>query len=131
MPIINLTPTERLISTPRTWEWQLLKIRKDRLSGEPSEIWNFFRNYTSLESALADVVNARIRTSKHKDIFNAIQEFKDLMAGVSKATTESLMNDAKGITEHIEGRHKSWHKIVNRQLFRNMLQRYFQARHLE
>lgn len=102
MPIINLTPTERLISTPRTWEWQLLKIRKDRLSGEPSEIWNFFRNYTSLESALADVVNARIRTSKHKDIFNAIQEFKDLMAGVSKATTESLMNDAKGITEHIE-----------------------------
>ena len=28
MPIINLTATERLISTTRTWEWQRLKIRK-------------------------------------------------------------------------------------------------------
>jgi hypothetical protein len=37
MPVINLTPTERLISTPRTWEWQRLNLRKDRHTGEPSE----------------------------------------------------------------------------------------------
>lgn len=102
MPIINLTPTERLISTQRTWEWQHLKIRKNRLTGEPSESWDFYRNYTSLESALADVVNARIRTSKHQDIGKAIQETKDTMASISKAITQSLMKDVKVITEHIE-----------------------------
>ena len=68
MPIINLTPTERLISTPRTWEWQRLKIRKHRLTAELIESWDFYRNYTSLESALTDVANVRIRTSKHEDI---------------------------------------------------------------
>jgi hypothetical protein len=102
MPIINLTPTERLISTPRTWEWQHLKIRKDRLSGEPSESWEFSRNYTSLESALADVVNVRIGTSKHKDIGKAIKEVKDAMAKVSKDITRSLMDDVKAITEEIK-----------------------------
>lgn len=102
MPIIKLTPTERLISTTRTWEWQRLKIRKNRLTGEPAESWDFYRNYTSLESALADVVNVRIRTSKHQDIGKAIQETKDAMASVSKAVTQSLMNDVKAITEEIE-----------------------------
>lgn len=102
MPIINLTPTERLISTPRTWEWQRLKLRKDRHTGEPSESWEFFRNYTSLESALTDVVNVRIRTSKHQDIGKAIQEVKDSMASVSKAITQSLMNDVQAISEEIK-----------------------------
>jgi hypothetical protein len=102
MPIINLTPTERLISTPRTWEWQRLKMRKNRLTGEPSESWEFFRNYTSLENALTDVVNVRIRTSKHQEIGKAIQEVKDAMASVSKAITGSLMNDVQAIGEYIE-----------------------------
>ena len=102
MPIINLTPTERLISSPRSWEWQHLKKRKDRHTGEPSESWEFFRNYTSLESALTDVVNANIRTSKHQDIGKAIQEVKDAMASVSKAITQSLMNDVHAIVEEIE-----------------------------
>jgi uncharacterized alpha-E superfamily protein len=102
MPIINLTPTERLISTPRSWEWQYLKLRKDRLTGEPSESWEFFRNYTSLESALTDVVNVRIRTSKHQDIGEAIQEVKDSMASVSKAITQSLVNDVQAINEEIK-----------------------------
>ena len=102
MPVINLTPTERLISTPRTWEWQRLKLRKDRLTAEPSESWEFFRNYTSFESALTDVVNVRIRTSKNQDIGKAIQEIKDAMAKVSKAITRSLMDDVKAITEEIE-----------------------------
>lgn len=43
MPIIYLSPTERLTSTLRTWEWQRLKIRKDRLTGEPSESWDFLK----------------------------------------------------------------------------------------
>jgi hypothetical protein len=102
MPIIYLSPTERLTSTLRTWEWQRLKIRKDRLTGEPSESWDFFRNYTSLESALADVVNIYIRTSKHQDIAKAIQDVKDLMARVTKAITHSLINDVKVISEQFE-----------------------------
>jgi hypothetical protein len=102
MPVINLTPTERLISTPRTWEWQRLRLRKDRHTGEPSESWEFYRNYTSLESALADVVNVRIRTSKHQDIVMAVQEVKDAMASVSKSITQSLMNDVKAINEAIK-----------------------------
>ncbi len=107
MPVINLTPTERLISTPRTWEWQRLKIRKDRHTGEPSESWDFYRNYTSLESALADVVNVRIRASKHQDIGKALQEVKDGMAGVSKAITKLLMNDVQAINEAIKKVDKS------------------------
>lgn len=102
MPIINLTPTERLISTPRTWEWQHLKLRKDRLTGEPSQSWDFYRNYTSLESALADVVNVRIRISKHEDIRQAIQEVKDAMASLSKAITQPLMNDVRAISEKFD-----------------------------
>ena len=102
MPIIKLTPTERLISTSRTWEWQHLKTRKHRITKEPVESWDFFRNYTSLESALSDVVNTRIRTSKHEDIAKAIQEVKDWMASLSKALTQSLMNDVTAITEQVE-----------------------------
>ena len=102
MPIINLTPTERLISSPRSWEWQHLKKRKDRHTGEPSESWEFFRNYTSLESALSDVVNVRIRTSKHQDIVRAIQEVKDAMASLSKAITQPLMNDVRAISEKFD-----------------------------
>ncbi len=102
MPIINLTPTERLISTPRTWEWQRLKIRKHRLTAELIESWDFYRNYTSLESALTDVANVRIRTSKHEDIRQAIQEVKDAMASVSKALTQPLMNDVRTISEQFE-----------------------------
>jgi len=102
MPIINLTPSERLILTPRTWEWQQLKIRKDRHTGESSESWEFFRNYTSLESALVDVVNIGIRTSKHKDIGKAVQEVKDAMASISKAISHSLLSDVKALSEQIE-----------------------------
>jgi hypothetical protein len=102
MPIINLTPTERLISTPRTWEWQHLKLRKNRITGEPSQSWDFYRNYTSFESALADVVNVRIRISKHEDIRLAIHEVKDAMASLSKAITQPLMNDVKAISEKFE-----------------------------
>jgi hypothetical protein len=102
MPIISLTPTERLISTTRTWEWQRLKIRKHRITAEPIESWDFYRNYTSLESALTDVVNVRIRTSKHEDIRQAIQEVKNAMASVSKALTQPLMNDVRAISKKFE-----------------------------
>ena len=102
MPIINLTATERLISTPRTWEWQRLKIRKHRITAEPIESWGFYRNYTCLESALTDVVNACIRTSKHEDIRQAIHEVKDAMASVSKALTQPLMNDVEAISKKFE-----------------------------
>lgn len=102
MPIIKLTPTERLISTPRTWEWQHLKARKHRITKELIESWEFHRNYTSLESALMDVVNTRIRTSKHKDIGMAIQEVKDWMASLSKALTQSLIDDVVEVSKHFE-----------------------------
>ncbi len=101
MPIIELTSTERLISTPRTWEWQYLKARKHRITKELVESWEFHRNYTSLESALTDVVNTRIRTSKREDIGKAIQEVKDWMASLSKALTQSLMNDVTTITDKV------------------------------
>jgi hypothetical protein len=102
MPIINLSPNERLVSTPRTWEWQRLRIRKHRLTAESVESWDFYRNYTSLESALSDVANVRIRASKHEDIRNAIQEVKDAMASISKAITQPLMKDVKAISKKFE-----------------------------
>ena len=107
MPIINLTPTERLISTPRTWEWQHLKTRKHRITKESIDSWDFHRNYTSLESALIDVVNSRIRTSKHEDIGMAIRDVKDWMASLSKALTRSLIEDSKDVANQFEGEVKN------------------------
>ena len=102
MPIINLNPNERLVSTPRTWEWQRLRVRKHRLTAESIESWDFYRNYTSLESALSDVANVRIRISKHEDICKAIHEVKDALASISKAITEPLINDVRAISKKFE-----------------------------
>jgi hypothetical protein len=106
MPVIKLSATQRLISTTRTWEWQHLRIRKHRKTGEPIEEWDFFRNYTSLESALTDVVNVGIRVSKHEDILEAVQEVNNAMASVSKALTHPIMEVVKAITEKVEAIHE-------------------------
>jgi len=103
MPIIQLSATQRLISTPRVWEWQHLKTRKHRITGESIDDWQFYRNYTSLDSALADVVNVGIRVSKHDDIHTAIQEVKDAMASVCKALTRSIDDDVRLICQSMEG----------------------------
>ena len=107
MPIINLSATERLISTSRTWEWQYLKTRKHRITKEPINSWGFYRNYTLLESALSDVVNTRIRTSRHEDIAIAVSEVKDWMASLSKALIQQLMDDVKQVSIQIEGKGQS------------------------
>lgn len=102
MPIIKLTPTERLTSTLRTWESQYLKVRKHRMTKELIESWKLHRNYTSLESALTDVVNTRIRASKQEGMCVAIQQVKDWMASLGKALTQSLINDITAIIELVE-----------------------------
>ena len=55
MPVFKISETERLISTPRVWEWQKLQMRKHRVTKELVEDWQFYRNYTSIESALKDL----------------------------------------------------------------------------
>lgn len=100
MPTIQLSATQRLISTARVLEWQHLKLRKHRNTGEPAEDWQFYRNFTSLESALTDVVNVAIRASKHADIPQATQEVKDAVAIVCKAlacTLDDVINIVRGI----------------------------------
>ena len=90
MPIIQLNKNERLISTSRIWEWQKRQIRKHRTTGEEMDEWVFFRNYMTLENALNDVANCRMRASKHEDILDAISDVKSEIQALGKRITAIL-----------------------------------------
>lgn len=102
MPIIILSATQRLISTPRMWEWQHLKVRKNKSTKARIDTWIFFRNYTSLENALIDVANVGLRTSKHEDIGQALLEVKNVLATLAQAITEPLMSGVQDILDKVE-----------------------------
>ncbi len=89
MPIFKISDTERLISTPRVWEWQKLQMRKHRVTKELVEDWQFYRNYTSIESALRDLAEHGIRLSNEKLILDAINDVKKLLEGLSRAITDT------------------------------------------
>ena len=89
MPVFKISETERLISTPRVWEWQKLQMRKHRVTKELVEDWQFYRNYTSIESALKDLAEHGIRLSDEKLILDAIHDVKKLLERLGKAITDS------------------------------------------
>ena len=89
MFIFKITDTERLISTPRTWEWQKLQMRKQRITKEPIEDWQFYKNYLSIESALKDLAEHKIRLSDERLILDAIQDVKKLLQGLGRAITDT------------------------------------------
>ena len=88
MPVFKISETERLISTPRVWEWQKLQMRKHRVTKELVEDWQFYRNYNSIESALKDLAEHGIRLSDEKLILDAIQDVKKLLQGLGRAITD-------------------------------------------
>ena len=88
MIIFKISNTERLISTPRTWEWQKLQMRKHRVTKEPIEDWQFYKNYLTIESALKDLAEHKIRLSEEKMILDAIQDVKKLIDRLGKAITD-------------------------------------------
>ena len=89
MPVFKISDTERLISTPRVWEWQKLQMRKHRVTKELVEDWQFYRNYTSIESALKDLAEHGIRMSDEKLMLGAIQDVKKLLERLGKAITDT------------------------------------------
>jgi hypothetical protein len=89
MLVFKISDTERLISTPRVWEWQKLQMRKHRVTKELVEDWQFYRNYTSIESALKDLAEYGIRLSDEKLILDAIQDVKKLLQGLGRAITDN------------------------------------------
>lgn len=88
MFIFKISDTERLISTPRTWEWQKLQMRKHRVTKEPIEDWQFYKNYLSIESALKDLAEHKIRLSEEKLILDAIRDVKNLIERLGKSLTD-------------------------------------------
>lgn len=88
MPIFKISDTERLISTPRVWEWQKLQMRKHRVTKEPIEDWQFYKNYLSIESALKDLAEHKIRLSEEKLILDAIRDVKNLIERLGKSLTD-------------------------------------------
>lgn len=88
MFIFKISDTERLISTPRTWEWQKLQMRKHRVTKEPIEDWQFYKNYLSIESALKDLAEHKIRLSEEKLILDAIRDVKNLIERLGKSITD-------------------------------------------
>lgn len=89
MPVFKISDTERLISTPRVWEWQKLQMRKHRVTKEPIEDWQFYRNYTSIESALKDLAEHGIRLSDEKLILDGIKDVKKLLERLCMAITDT------------------------------------------
>ena len=88
MPVFKISETERLISTPRVWEWQKLQMRKHRVTKEPIEDWQFYKNYLSIESALKDLAEHKIRLSDERLILDAIQDVKKLIERLGKSITD-------------------------------------------
>jgi predicted SAM-dependent methyltransferase len=89
MPVFQISDTERLISTLRVWEWQKLQMRKHRVTKKLIEDWQFYRNYTSIESALKDLAEHGIRLSDEKLILDAIQDVKKLLQSIGRAITDT------------------------------------------
>ena len=89
MPLFKISDTERLISTSRVWEWQKLQMRKHRVTKELVEDWQFYRNYTSIESALKDLAEHGIRLSDEKLILDAIRDVKKFLQQLGKAITDT------------------------------------------
>ena len=84
MPIIQISPNERIISTERNWEWQKLRIRRDKGG---TEEWAFYRNYISIESALLDLYNSWIRLSDHQSLIDAVDDAKSLISKLIQDNT--------------------------------------------
>jgi hypothetical protein len=64
-------------------------MRKHRVTKELIEDWQFYRNYTSIESALKDLAEHGIRLSDEKLILDAIQDVKKLLQGLGRAITDT------------------------------------------
>ena len=93
MFIFKISDTERLISTPRTWEWQKLQMRKHRVTKVPIEDWQFYKNYLSIESALKDLAEYKIRLSEEKLILDAMRDVKSLIERLGKSITDIQRGD--------------------------------------
>jgi hypothetical protein len=85
MPIIKINEKERLISSERMWVWQKLRIRKENLNKEQ---WDFYRNYTSLESAVLDLYNYGIRTSDKESLLDAVRDSKSSITKLIRDNTD-------------------------------------------
>ena len=88
MFIFKISDTERLVSTPRTWEWQKLQMRKHRVTKVPIEDWQFYKNYLSIESALKDLAEHKIRLSEEKLILDSMRDVKNLIERLGKSITD-------------------------------------------
>jgi hypothetical protein len=84
MPIIKISPTERIISTERNWEYQKLRIRKDK---NDAEEWVFYRNYISIETAFLDLYNSWIRLSGHESLIDALEDAKSRISKLVQDNT--------------------------------------------
>lgn len=85
MPVIDLKSKKyRLISDNRCWMLQEKIPRKDRKGNTQVEEWRAIRWYTTLEGALMGVAEFRLRAKEHACIWQAFQEVKSLLAGLSK-----------------------------------------------
>jgi len=64
-------------------------MRKHRVTKELVEDWQFYRNYTSIESALKDLAEHGIRLSDEKLILDAIHDVKRLLERLGRAITDT------------------------------------------
>jgi hypothetical protein len=64
-------------------------MRKHRVTKELVEDWQFYRNYTSIASALKDLAEHGIRLSDEKLILDAIQDVKKLLERLGRAITDT------------------------------------------
>lgn len=104
MQIIPIDGNYRLAGTPRAWELQKRRRRKDRKTKQPIEAWEPCRWYASLESALHGVAQLRLRVSDARSIGEAQAEVLDLLAGLGQALAAPVDASSKATAEAIEAK---------------------------
>jgi uncharacterized membrane protein len=63
-------------------------MRKHRVTKELIEDWQFYKNYLSIESALKDLAEHKIRLSDETLILDAIQDVKKLIERLGRSITD-------------------------------------------
>ena len=63
-------------------------MRKHIITKELIEDWQFYKNYLTIESALKDLAEHKIRLSEEKLILDAIRDVKNLIKRLGKSITD-------------------------------------------
>lgn len=93
---IQIDNTYAIASDQHSWSIKKIRVRKDKTSKEPIEIWEAIRWYATYEQAVRGLGQLMVRTSE-------AQTLTDALADVEKVMTTLSQLLPTGIPVHIGG----------------------------